>query len=145
MIGAMVSGLAALAPLWSASAPLQMASLAGLCLIAPVLSFGMAGIVLTLATRHQESMPVRWLAMAGGSSLSGYILHSILFGAIFYGWGLGLYGALSLGSVFLIAIGVFVAVVAILNIWRRFYRYGPDEWLLRSIVDLEWKPLRLDQ
>jgi uncharacterized protein len=140
-IGAAVSGLAALAPFVTSNPALVTVSYGSLCLAAPVLSGGVAGIVLTLATRHEENRLVGWLARAGGSSMSGYFLHSILFGAIFYGWGLGLYGSLNPGVVFVIAVGVFAAVVVVLNMWRRFYRYGPDEWLLRSIVDLEWKPL----
>jgi uncharacterized protein len=140
--GAAISGVAACAPFLTAAASYQAAAFAVLCLAAPLLSFGMAGAFLALAMRHEENRVVRWLAKTGGSSLSGYILHSVLFGAIFTGWGLGFYGALGPAAVLAIALGVFAAIVAALNFWRRFFRFGPDEWLLRSIVDLEWKPMR---
>jgi uncharacterized protein len=140
--GAVISGLAAAVPFMTRDPALLSVGFLAFCLIAPVISLGMAGTVLAITQDLKTSRPVRWLAIAGGSSLSGYILHSILFGAVFYGWGFGLYGTLNPITVFIIALCVFVTVVAVLNLWRRWFRYGPDEWLLRSIIDLEWKPLR---
>lgn len=117
-------------------------SFMALAAAAPVLSFGLCGIGLRLLRRHARSPIVAWLAKAGGSSLSGYILHSVILGAVFYGWGLGLYGSLGPAAVLAIGMTTFVAVVVLLNVWRRFFRHGPDEWLLRSFIDLRWKPLR---
>jgi uncharacterized protein len=111
-------------------------------IFAPVLSFSMAIGVLFWATKAKDSGLVRWLAVTGSSSLSGYIVHSVILGAIFNGWGVGLYGSLRPASVLAVSLATFVTIVAALNIWKKWFRYGPDEWLLRSIVDLEWKPLR---
>lgn len=117
-------------------------SFAALAAAAPALSYGLCGIGLGLLQRHADSRIVAWLARAGGSSLSGYILHSVILGAVFYGWGLGLYGSLGPAAVLVIGFSTFLAVIVLLNVWRRFFRYGPDEWLLRSFVDLRWKPIR---
>jgi uncharacterized protein len=119
-------------------------SFAALAAAAPALSYGLCGLGLGLFQRHAHSRIVGWLARAGGSSLSGYILHSVILGAVFYGWGLGFYGSLGPAAVLAIGISTFLVVVVLLNIWRRFFRYGPDEWLLRSFVDLRWKPIRND-
>jgi uncharacterized membrane protein YeiB len=37
---------------------------------------------------------------------------------------------------------VFLAVVIAIGLWKRHFRYGPEEWLLRSFVDLKWKKMR---
>lgn len=140
-IGAGVSGVATLATM-GASPVAAGIGFAILSVAAPALSFGMAGTALAWLSRHSEAPVVLWLARAGGSSLSGYILHSIILGAIFYGWGLGYYGSLGPPSVLAIGASTFLAVVVVLNIWRRFFRYGPGEWLHRSFVDLQWKPMR---
>eukprot|EP01035_Chromulina_nebulosa_P026464 gene26464-34642_t len=142
--GATVSGIAMLVPL---SAPLAVSaiSFAVQAASAPVLSFGLVGLGLSLLQRHKNTRIVGFLAKSGGSSLSGYILHSILLGAVFYGWGLGQYGSLGAAAVMAIATATFLTIVLTLNVWRRCFRYGPDEWLLRSFVDLQWKPLRNDQ
>lgn len=115
---------------------------AALCALAPVLSFGMAATVLDLAQRYRESHVVRLLATAGSATLTGYILHSVLLGAVFNGWGLGLYGTLGPAASLGIGVLVFLAVVIAIGLWKRHFRYGPEEWLLRSFVDLKWKKMR---
>lgn len=125
-----------------AGSGLMTVSLICFCICAPVLSFGMALTVLSWAQNARHSALVRWLAATGSSSLSGYILHSIILGSVFMGWGLGLFGALRPAVIMLVAFATFSAVVIILNVWKRWFRYGPDEWLLRSFVDLSWKPIR---
>jgi uncharacterized protein len=139
------AAISAAAMLGTMSGPSGVAaiSFAALAVAAPVLSFGLIGIGLALFQLQAHSTVVLWLAKAGGSSLSGYILHSILLGGIFYGWGLGKYGAIGPAAVLAIAVATFLTVVVLLNLWRRFFRYGPDEWLLRSFVDLKWKPIRI--
>jgi uncharacterized protein len=112
-----------------------------LSLMAPGLSFGMAILVLRWAEANPGSAAMHWLAAAGASSLSGYILHSVILGAVFMGWGFGLYGALGPGLVFAAGVAAFLVVVIILNIWKRWFLFGPDEWLLRCFADLSWHPL----
>lgn len=141
--GATISAIAMLGTL-SGSAGVSAVSFAALAASAPALSFGLVGLGLTILQRHTGSRIVLWLSKAGGSSLSGYVLHSILLGAVFYGWGLGKYGAFGPAAVLAIAVATFLTVLVLLNLWRRFFRYGPDEWLLRSFVDLQWKPIRID-
>jgi uncharacterized protein len=118
-----------------------LAATVGLCVVAPFLSIGLAGLCIRFAESNVDSRLVRWLAVAGASSLSGYILHSIILGAIFYGWGLGYYGMIGPAAVLAIGCATFLVLVAFLNIWRSRFRYGPDEWLLRSFAELRWKPL----
>jgi uncharacterized protein len=110
---------------------------------APVLSFGLVVLVLNWAMKAGDNAVVRWLSVAGGSSLSGYIFHSVILSVVFNGWGMGFYGSLEPASVFAISVMTFVSIVALLNIWKQWFRYGPDEWLLRSFVDLEWKQIRI--
>jgi uncharacterized protein len=142
LCGGTISAIAMLATM-SGSAGVSAISFAALAASAPALSFGLVGLGLIFLQRHSGSRIVLWLSQAGGSSLSGYILHSILLGAVFYGWGLGKYGALGPAAVVAIAVATFLTVLVLINLWRLFFRYGPDEWLLRSFVDLQWKPIRI--
>jgi uncharacterized protein len=114
------------------------------CALAPPLAFGLAVTVLDLATRHPGSLAVRALAVPGRATLTGYILHSVLLGAVFNGWGLGLYGQVGPAGSLALGIGAFVLIAALLALWQRRFRHGPDEWLLRSFVALSWQPLRRD-
>jgi uncharacterized protein len=138
---AVTSGVAAAAIGGSSNVSVQLVGLALLVAAAPVLSCALAAMVLDVAARNRDSVPVRWLAITGGSSLTGYILHSVLLGAVFYGWGLGWHGRWGAAAVMATGVGTFVIVMVSINLWRAVFRYGPEEWLLRSFVDLRWKPL----
>lgn len=115
----------------------------GLSLGAPLMSFGIAIGVLRWAELSAGGWLAGCLATVGRMSLTGYIMHSVLLGFIFYGWGLGWFEKVDQLGVIAIAFGVFGVIVAMLTLWSRWFRYGPEEWLLRSFIDLKWKPLRV--
>jgi uncharacterized protein len=112
------------------------------CALAPPLAFGMAVTVLDAAARHPDSRLVRALAVPGRATLTGYILHSVILGAVFNGWGLGLYGQVGPAGSLLLGIATFCAVALIVWAWQLRFRHGPEEWLLRSFATLAWQPFR---
>ncbi|MGP4106635.1 DUF418 domain-containing protein [Virgibacillus sp. L01] len=78
----------------------------------------------------------------GRMSLTNYITQSIICFILFYGIGFGLYGSVRP----IVAMGI-VAVVFSLQIicsrwWLARYRFGPLEWLWRSLTYKEKQPLR---
>ncbi len=137
---AVVVALAASGP--GASAIEAWAVVIAFCALAPVLAFGMAATVLDVATRHPGSVVVRALAVPGRATLTGYILHSVILGAVFNGWGLGLYGQVGPAGSFALGAATFLVIALALGLWQRRFRLGPDEWLLRSFAALAWQPIR---
>jgi len=115
----------------------------GLGLGAPLMAFGIAIGVLCWAEHAAGGWLAGCLATVGRMSLTGYIMHSVLLGFIFYGWGLGWFGKVDQLGVIVVAFIVFAVIAMILTLWSRWFRYAPDEWLLRSFIDLKWKPLRV--
>jgi hypothetical protein len=91
------------------------------------------------------AMPEGSFPNNGSSSLSGYILHSIILGSVFMGWALGLLGSLKSAVIMPVEFATSAAVVMLMNAWKTWFRYGPDELLLWSIVDLSWKASRNEQ
>ncbi len=80
----------------------------------------------------------RWLLpfeRAGRMPLSNYLLQTLMASAIFYGWGLGLWGHASPSMETLLAVGLFAVVQLPLSTWwlSRF-RYGPVEYLWRLLT-----------
>ncbi len=93
------------------------------------------GYVATLALLLQRRAPglVRLLAPAGRMALTNYLASGILGALVFHGYGLGLMGKLSMTAMNLVAIGIFLLLLAFSHAWLRWFRYGPVEWLWRSL------------
>ncbi len=97
-----------------------------------------AGVVLL-------SRKARWLNMfapVGRMALTNYLMHSIVFTTIFYGYGLGLYrsiGILELG----LAIVMIAFQIGFSAWWLKRYKFGPFEWLWRSLTYGKFQPMRL--
>lgn len=104
------------------------------------LAFCYAVAVLSLAHGGR----LGWLAPAGRMSLSNYLGQAVVANILFCGWGFGLFGTMGGAALFGIAVGVFAAQVVLSNLWLRYFRFGLDEWLLRSFIGKEWLPLRVE-
>jgi uncharacterized protein len=70
-------------------------------------------------------------------------MQSLVLGWIFYGYGLGLFGRLSVVAAFAIGVGLYAAQVALSAWWLRLYRYGPVEWLWRSLMYGKRQPMAM--
>jgi uncharacterized protein len=85
---------------------------------------------------------VERIAAAGRAAFTNYLGTSIVMTGLFYGWGLGLFG--KLGRIELV--GVLVVACAIMLAWSKpwleRYRYGPLEWLWRSLTNMRVEQLR---
>jgi uncharacterized protein len=81
---------------------------------------------------------VRAVRLPGGEgrmSLSIYIGESAVMGFIAISHGLGLYGRVSPAASLLVCIFVYTTLMIGANLWLKFLRAGPMEWLLRSITE----------
>jgi uncharacterized protein len=86
-----------------------------------------------------------WIAAAGQMALTNYLLQSIIFGFVFYSYGLALFGTWGSGLT-LFTGAVFYTIQSAASRWwlGRFY-FGPFEWLWRSISYMQWQPFTREQ
>jgi len=99
---------------------------------APVATLGYLGLVAAIS---RPPGPVMAKALsAGGSSLSVYLGQSIVLSTIFSGYGLGLWGAVDRLTAVAIALAVTAGLIGALLLWRRYFKLGPFEWVLRRIT-----------
>lgn len=91
-------------------------------------------VVNALANRFRDAAPTRWLATAGRTTLSLYLLHVAVFNLVvdWLGW---LDRGAGLGTALLLALLFWVAAVALANAWSRYRPVGPAEWLYRRLSD----------
>ena len=139
IVGVLVGLPAGITSAWLALVPEDPTGVYGIAgvvvgfALAPALSAGYVGAIALLSHRRFMS----YAEPAGRMSLTGYLGESILLAAIFCGWGLGLFGALSLTKALLVALGVWIALEIFAKQWLRSFAYGPFEWTLRSWSNLE--------
>ena len=74
------------------------------------------------------------IAAAGRAAFSNYLGTSSVMTALFYGWGLGLYGTLARAELWLVVIGMWALMLLWSKPWLERFRYGPLEWLWRSLA-----------
>ena len=111
-----------------------------------VIGFGTApaltGGYVALAALATNTRVLALTAPAGRMSLTGYLGESILLAAIFCGWGLGLFGQLSIAGAALVTLLVWISLELFAVFWLGRFTHGPFEWVLRCWSAGSWLPLR---
>lgn len=75
-----------------------------------------------------------WLGPVGRMALSNYLLQSLVFSTLFYGYGFGLWGQVARAPQVLLVLVVFVGQVLLSRWWLTRFRYGPVEWVWRALT-----------
>lgn len=78
----------------------------------------------------------------GRTALSNYLLQTVICTTIFYGHGLGLYARLGRAELLLVVLGVWAIQLVLSPFWLSRFRFGPAEWVWRSLVYLRAQPMR---
>jgi uncharacterized protein len=96
-------------------------------LAAVVLATGYGAAIIGLAGSSGGKRMLTWAAPLGRMAFTNYLAQSLIFGWIFYGYGLGLFSRAGVTTTLAIGIGVYVAQVVISARWLKYYRFGPVE------------------
>ena len=115
-------------------------SLAGTTPFRPLMVFAYAALII-LAFRNGGWLADR-VAAAGRAAFTNYLGTSLLMTALFYGWGLSLYGSLSRVELYVPVLVMWALMLLWSKPWLERFRYGPFEWLWRSLARMELQPMR---
>jgi uncharacterized protein len=99
-----------------------------------ILATGYGAAVIGLVSIPFGRRMLAWAAPIGRMAFTSYLAQSLILGWIFYGYGLGLFGRVGVTTAFAIGVVVFAAEAAGCAWWLGRYRYGPVEWLWRSLM-----------
>lgn len=92
--------------------------------------------------------PDGWLSArvsaVGRTAFTNYLGTSLVMSAVFSGSGLGLFGKLPRAGLYLFAPAVWLAMLLWSKPWLERYRYGPLEWLWRSLARGRVQAMRRD-
>lgn len=125
--------------LWPARMATQIVNEAG--------TLGMAAASISIIVLLMQRPRVRrWLtivAPVGRMPLTIYLMQSVFGTVIYYGWGLGIAKSAGTAGSLAISFGLFALQIAIAHLWLRHFRFGPADWVWRSIVYRGWQPMRI--
>jgi len=105
-------------------------------------SVGYAAALIILVKRGVATGLRRRLAAVGQMAFTNYLFQSVVTSVLFLGWGLGLAGRFDYARQLLIVVVIWAVQLALSPIWLRHYRFGPAEWLWRSLTYGRRQPMR---
>jgi uncharacterized protein len=108
-----------------------------------LLAIGYGALILAIANLASGKALLGWAAPLGRMAFTNYLTQSLIFGWIFYGYGLGLFGSIGAAKALAIGLAVYVAQVFFSAWWLGRYRYGPIEWLWRTLMYGALQPMSL--
>jgi uncharacterized protein len=82
------------------------------------------------------------IASVGKMALTNYLMHSIICMIVFTGVGLGLFGRLQRYELYYVVFSIWIFQLILSPIWLTYFRFGPVEWLWRSLTYLKAQPMR---
>ncbi len=107
----------------------------------PMLALAYLSAILTLVERNPGNLLAAAVGQLGRMGLTGYLLESFLMSAVMSHWGLGWFGATTWIERLGLVVAIYLVILVIANIWMQRFRYGPIEWLWRSLTYFKWQPL----
>lgn len=106
------------------------------------MSVGYACLFMGLAQRFATSAFIARVAAVGRAAFTNYLGTSLLMTALFYGWGLGQFGYWSRIEVYGPVVAIWIIMLLWSKPWLDSYRYGPLEWLWRSLSRMQLQAMR---
>jgi uncharacterized protein len=107
----------------------------------PALCLFYISAIVLLVQRKTWQERLAPLAAMGRMALSNYLFQSLVCTLIFYGYGLGLYGNLGPAITLILTIIIYRVQIGLSDWWLGRYRFGPAEWLWRSLTYGKFQPL----
>lgn len=109
-------------------------------LAAPLVALAYTALVILAVRRFGPAMQALF-APVGRMAFSNYLAQSVICTLIFYGHGLGLFMEVGRVGQILIVLSIWIAMPLWSRAWLARFRFGPAEWLWRSLVYRKAQPM----
>ncbi|HEY0732215.1 MAG TPA: DUF418 domain-containing protein [Chitinophagaceae bacterium] len=107
-----------------------------------MLVMGHLSLVMLLYKYGAVKVVFRWMSKVGQMAFTNYLMQSIFCATIFYGFGFGLYGKLERYEQYYVVGAIWLFQIIFSNIWLQYYRFGPFEWVWRSLTYWKKQPMK---
>jgi uncharacterized protein len=108
-----------------------------------LLSAGYLGLVVCALNKQKWQKFFAAFSPMGQMALTNYLMHSVILTSIFYGYAGGQYGQISRAPQMLIVLAIIVSQIIFSKWWLNRYRFGPMEWVWRSLTYNKMQPMKL--
>ncbi|WP_232311239.1 DUF418 domain-containing protein [Robertmurraya korlensis] len=108
----------------------------------PLLSISYILIIVLITNNHRGLEVLKVFGPVGKLSFTNYLVQSLVSTTIFYSYGLGLYGQVSVVEGTILALMIFLIQLIYSYIWLKYFRIGPFEWVWRSVSYWQWQKIR---
>ena len=105
-------------------------------------SIGIFGLIMLLYKSGWFKWLFALMRPVGQMAFTNYLMQSFLCGLFFYGIGFGMYGSLERHEVYYVVLAVWAIQITWSHIWLKYFRFGPLEWLWRSLTYWKFQPIR---
>lgn len=107
-----------------------------------LLTIGHASLVMLIFRSGALKWLMRALSNVGQMAFTNYLMQSIICTLFFYGYGLGYYNKLRFHELYYVVFSVWIFQLIASSIWLRYFRFGPFEWLWRSLTYWKFQPMK---
>ncbi len=108
-------------------------------------SLGIFGLIMLLYKSGWFGWLVSLMRPVGQMAFTNYLMQSFLCGLLFYGAGFGLFDKLQRYEIYYVVAAVWVFQIIFSHLWLRYFRFGPLEWLWRSLTYWSKQPIKRRQ
>ncbi len=105
-------------------------------------ALGHIGVLVLLWKSGAFNWLLGWLARVGQMAFTNYLMQSVICTLFFFGYGLGYYGKIQRYEQFYVIGAVWIFQLIFSSVWLKYFRFGPLEWLWRSLTYWEIQPMR---
>jgi len=108
-----------------------------------LMALGHIGVVMRVVQSGVCRKLMDRFAAVGRMAFTNYLMHSVILTTVFYGYGLGLYGSVPRAAQMLFVAAIIALQLLVSQWWLARYRFGPAEWLWRSLTYWRRQPMRV--
>ncbi len=105
-------------------------------------AIGYIGVVMLICKAEVLSWLRSSLAAVGQMALTNYLSHTIFCNILFMGFGFGLVGEFERYQIYYVVFAIWLFQLFVSPLWLRHFRFGPIEWLWRSLTYGKKQPIR---
>ena len=105
-------------------------------------SLGIFGLIMLLYKSGWFNWLFRLMQPVGQMAFTNYLMQSLIGAIFFFGIGFGMFGQLQRYEIYYVVGAVWLLEIIWSHIWLRYFRFGPLEWLWRSLTYWKWQPLK---